>query len=61
MFKLIFESKYSRLFGCHANAHPRYTCPSRKHALEKNLGYVKQIWVRKDDLSMLKRMGPKKS
>jgi len=32
-----------------------------KHALEKNLGYVKQIWVRKDDLSMLKRMRPKKS
>jgi len=40
--------------------HVRYTYPSRKHALEKNLDYVKQIWVRKEDLSMLKRMGPRK-
>ena len=47
-------------YHCGKIGHVRYTCPSRKHALEKNYGCVKQIWVRKDDLSMLKRMGPKK-
>ena len=40
--------------------HFRYTCPSRNNALERNFGYVKQIWVRKEDLCMLKEMGPKK-
>ena len=29
------------------------------HALEKNYSCVKQIWVKKEDLYMLKRMGPK--
>jgi len=47
-------------FHCGKIEHVRYTCPSRKHALERNLGYVKQICVKKEDLSMLKRMGPKK-
>jgi len=47
-------------FHCGKTGHVRYTYPSRKHALERNLGYVKQIWVRKEDLSILKRMGPKK-
>jgi len=31
-----------------------------KVALERNFGYVKQIWVRKEDLCMLKGMGLKK-
>ena len=47
-------------FHCEKIGHVRYICPSRKHAIEKNLGYVKQIWVREEDLSMLKGMGPKK-
>jgi len=47
-------------FHCGKTGHVKYTCLSIKHALEKNPSYVKQIWVRKEDLSMLKRMGPKK-
>jgi len=47
-------------FHCGKTGHVRYTCPSRKHAFEKNYGYVKQIWVRKEDLSVLKRMRPMK-
>jgi len=46
-------------YHCGKTGHVRYTCPSREHAFKKNYGYVKQIWVRKEDFSMLKRMGPK--
>ena len=46
-------------YHCGKTGHTRYTCPSRKHALEKNYNCVKQIWVKKEDLYMLKRMGPK--
>ena len=46
-------------FHCGKTGHYRYTCPLRKHANEKNERYVKQIWIRKDELYMSKRMGPK--
>jgi len=46
-------------YHCEKIGHVRYTYPSRKHALEKNYSCVKQIWVRKEDCSMLKGMGPK--
>jgi len=57
--------KYVRLpenivcYHCRKTGHVRYVCPSREHAFKKNYECVKQIWVRKDELSMLKRMGPK--
>jgi len=47
-------------FHCGKTEHVRYTCPSRNNALERNFGYIKQIWVRKEDLCMLKGMGLKK-
>ena len=46
-------------FHCGKTGHYRYTCPVRKHANEKNEKYVKQIWIRKDELYMSKEMGPK--
>ena len=30
--------------------HYRYAYPIRRYAMERNLVYVKQIWVRKDEL-----------
>jgi len=47
-------------YHCGKIGHVRYTCPSREHAFKRNYSCVKQIWVRKEDLSMLKGMGPKK-
>jgi len=47
-------------FHCGKTGHARYTCPSRNNVLERNFGYVKQIWVRKKDLCMLKGIEPKK-
>jgi len=46
-------------YHCAKTRHVIYTCPSREHTFKKNYGCVKQIWVREEDLSMLKRMGPK--
>ena len=46
-------------FHCGKTGHYRYSCASRNYAIEKNLVYVKQIWVRKDELHMSKGMGPK--
>jgi len=46
-------------YHCEKIGHVRYTCPSREYAFKKNYGCMKQIWVRKEDLFMLKRMGPK--
>jgi len=46
-------------FHCGKTGHYRYSCPSRKYAIERNMIYVKQIWVRKDELQMFKGMGPK--
>ena len=46
-------------YHCGKTEHVRYVCPSREHAFKKNFSCVKQIWVRKDELSMLKRMGSK--
>jgi len=43
-------------YRCGKIGHVRYTCPSREHAFKKNYGCVKLIWVRKEDLSILKRM-----
>jgi len=37
----------------------RYACPSRRYAMNKNLVYVKQVWVRKNKLSVSKGMGSK--
>jgi len=39
--------------------HYRYTCPLRKYAMERNLIYVKQICVKKDEICMSNGMGPK--
>ena len=46
-------------YHCGKTGHVRYACPSREHAFKKNFCCVKQIWVREDELSMLKRMEPK--
>jgi len=46
-------------FHCGITGHYPYTCPLRKYAMERNLTHVKQIWVRKDEIYMSKRMGPK--
>jgi len=46
-------------FHCGKMGHYRYACPIRRYAMESNLIYVKQIWVRKDELHMSKGMGPK--
>jgi len=45
-------------FHCGKTGHHRYSCPSRKYAIERSLVYVKQVWVRKDELHMFKGMGP---
>jgi len=45
-------------FHCGKRGHYRYTCLSRKNSIERNLVNVKQIWVRKKDLYMSKRMEP---
>ena len=34
--------------------HYRYACPISRYAMERNLVYVKQIWVRKDELCVSK-------
>jgi len=36
-----------------------YTCPLRKNAMERSAIYVKQMWVRKDETCLSRRMGPK--
>ena len=46
-------------FHCRKTGHYRYACASRRYAMNKNLVYVKQVWVRKDELSVFKGMGPK--
>ena len=46
-------------FHCGRTGHYRYTCPLRKCAMDRNLFSVKQIWIRKGDTSMSKKMGPK--
>ena len=46
-------------FHCGKKGHYRYTCPIRRYAMESNLIYVKQIWVKKDEFRMFKGMGPK--
>ena len=46
-------------YHCGKMGHYRYTCPSRKYAIERNTGYVKQIWVRKDEICTSKGLGPK--
>jgi len=46
-------------FHCGKMGHSQYACPSRMYATNKNLVYVKQVWVRKDELSVSKGMGPK--
>jgi len=38
--------------------HYQYACPSRRYAMNKNLIYVEQVWVRQDELSVSKGMGP---
>ena len=46
-------------FHCGKIGHYRYACPIRRHAMDRNLVYVKQIWVRKDELSVSKGMESK--
>jgi len=46
-------------FHCGKTWHYRYACPIRRYAMDRNLVYAKQIWVRKDELCVSKGMGPK--
>jgi len=47
-------------FHCGKAGHHRYACPIRKKAMERNSIYVKQIWIKKDELiAMSNGMGPK--
>jgi len=46
-------------FHCGKIGHYRYACSSRKYAIERNLIYIKQIWVRKDEICMSNGKGPK--
>ena len=46
-------------FHCGKTGHYRYACPIRRYAMESNLTYIKQIWVRKDEICTSKGMGPK--
>ena len=46
-------------FHCRKMGHYWYACPSKMYVMNKNLVYVKQVWVRKDELSLSKGMGPK--
>jgi len=45
-------------FHCDKTGHYRYTCPFKKNAMERSMMYVNQIWVRKYESCMSKRMGP---
>ena len=44
-------------FHCGKTGHYRYASPIRRYAMEKKLIYVKQIWVRKDEICTSKRNG----
>jgi len=46
-------------FHCGRTGHYRYTCPLRKSIMQRNLLYVKQIWIRKGDTFTSKKMGRK--
>ena len=48
-------------YRCGKTSHYRYACSLRKRVMERNSLYVKQIWIRKDELNSMtkKRMGPK--
>ena len=47
-------------FHCGKTGHYRYACRLKNRAIERNSVYVKQIWIRKDELiSMSKKTGPK--
>ena len=46
-------------FHCGKTGHYRYACSLRKYAMERDSTHVKQIWVRKDEFCMSKRMVPK--
>ena len=46
-------------FHCGKMGHYCYTCPLRKNVVEKSMIYVKQLWVRKDEICMSRRNGPK--
>jgi len=45
-------------FYCGKTRHYRYTCLSRKNAIERDLVHLKQIWVRREDLYIPKTMVP---
>ena len=57
--KYVGLSENTVCFHCEKTEHYRYACSSRKYVIERNLIYVKQIWVRKDEICMSKEMGPK--
>ena len=46
-------------YHCGKIGHYQSMCALRKRALERSMIYVKQIWVRKDQLGMSKGLGPK--
>ena len=47
-------------FHCGKTGHYQHTCPLRKGVVQGHSLYVKQMWIKKDELtSMSKKMGPK--
>ena len=63
-FILLIENMWDYLkilfvFIVEKRGHYRHACSSRKYAIERNLIYVKQIWVRKDEICMSNGKGPK--
>ena len=57
--KYVSLPEYIVCYHCGKTGHYRYTCPSRKNAMERSMIYVKQIWVKKNEIYSSKRMGPK--
>ena len=45
-------------FHCGKTGLYRYACPLRKYAMERNLIYVKQIWVKKEGFACLREWDP---
>ena len=57
--KYVSLPEYIVCYHCGKTGHYRYTCPSRKNAMERSMIYVKQIWVKKNEIYLSKGMGHK--
>jgi len=55
------DKKYVRLqenivyFHCGKTGYYQYACSLRKGVMERNLLYVKQMWIRKDELTSMSK------